>query len=75
MKAYRVELVLAENGVLTLTGLPFHAGESVEIIVLEHPEKSATTPPVQEFPLAGKVLRYEDPFEPATAAEDWDILR
>ena len=73
MKAYRLELVLTENGSLTLEDLPFQAGESVEIIVLERPTQQHSTQPNQEFPLAGKVLHYDDPFGSATALEDWDV--
>lgn len=69
MKAYRRELVLTENGSLTLKDLPFQAGESVEIIILERPDQQPSTQPAQEFPLAGKVLRYDDPFGPAMAMD------
>ena len=34
MNAYKVETVLAEDGTVLLKDLPFHAGETVEIIVL-----------------------------------------
>jgi hypothetical protein len=27
------------------------------------------------YPLRGKVLFYEDPFEPAISVEDWEVLR
>lgn len=66
MKAYRVELILTESGVISLQGLPFQAGESVEIIVLEKSTPSMTELSGQAFPLAGTVLHYEDPLEPAT---------
>jgi hypothetical protein len=35
MNAYKVEAVVAENGTVTLYGLPFQTGETVEVIVLE----------------------------------------
>jgi len=73
MKAYRLELVLTENGSLTLEDLPFQAGESVEIIMLERSTQQHSTQPNQEFPLAGKILQYDDPFGTATALEDWDV--
>ncbi|MGJ3247216.1 MAG: hypothetical protein ACFE0I_14230 [Elainellaceae cyanobacterium] len=74
MKAYRTELVLTENGALTLADLPFQAGETVEIIVLERSAPSTTETPAQEFPLAGTVLQYGDPFGAATPLEEWDVL-
>ena len=35
MNAHEIETVLTEDGTLTLRGLPFHAGDSVEVIILE----------------------------------------
>jgi len=35
MNAYKVETVVAENGRLVLQGLPFQAGDRVEVIILE----------------------------------------
>lgn len=35
MNAYKVEAVVAENGTVTLRGLPFQVGDTVEVIVLE----------------------------------------
>ncbi len=35
MNAYKAEAVLTEDGKLILTGLPFQAGNRVEVIVLE----------------------------------------
>jgi hypothetical protein len=70
--AYRVETVLTEDGKLLIEGLPFRAGERVEITVIEH---QASSPDTNEFPLQGTVLYYDDPFEPAVPSEDWEALR
>ncbi len=35
MNAHKVETVLAEDGILTIRGLPFRAGDRVEAIVIE----------------------------------------
>jgi hypothetical protein len=35
VNAYKVETVVNEDGSLTLKGLPFQAGDRVEVIVLE----------------------------------------
>ncbi|MEO0539984.1 MAG: hypothetical protein AAFZ80_03855 [Cyanobacteria bacterium P01_A01_bin.105] len=35
MNAYKVAATLTENGTLVLKGLPFHSGDTVEIIILE----------------------------------------
>ncbi len=29
----------------------------------------------EDHPLEGTVLRYDDPFEPAVPAEDWEVLK
>lgn len=35
MNAYKFEATVTENGTVILQGLPFQAGETVEVIVLE----------------------------------------
>jgi hypothetical protein len=67
MIAHRIETTLNQEGTLTLSGLPFHAGEAVEVIVLP---RTPATPPRDAYPLRGKSIRYTNPFEPV-AADDW----
>ncbi|MEL6382055.1 MAG: hypothetical protein AAFQ89_06210 [Cyanobacteria bacterium J06626_18] len=77
MNAYKLEATLTEDGALILKGLPFQAGNSVEIIILEQspiPQAKVATAS-SEQPLRGTVIRYDDPFEPAVAAEEWEILQ
>ncbi|BAY25340.1 hypothetical protein NIES2100_51460 [Calothrix sp. NIES-2100] len=72
MKAHRIETTLTEDGTLILKDLPFQAGETVEIIILEsqtHPQKA------NPYPLRGTVYRYDDPFEPAVPLEDWEVYK
>lgn len=73
MNAYRIETTLTENGTLRLQGLPFCAGDSVEIIVLERGSHTRH-PDANPYPLRGKVIRYVDPTEPV-ALEDWEVLQ
>lgn len=73
MNAHKITATLTENGTLLLKGLPFNAGESVEIIILEQ-SKLTSSDPQTEYPLQGTVLRYNDPFEPAISLEDWEAL-
>ena len=61
MRAYRVEKVVSQDGVLELRALPFRAGEVVEVIILSREDKVRGA---HEFPLQGKVLHYEKPTEP-----------
>jgi hypothetical protein len=70
MRAYRVEKTLSEDGVLELRALPFRAGDIVEIIILSREDRVYAT---QDFPLRGKVLRYEQPTEPV-AQDDWEVV-
>jgi hypothetical protein len=89
MNAYKIETTLSEDGALLLQGLPFHMGDAVEVIILERSgdSLSETSSSRQEkaglveqkselYPLQGKQpYRYDDPFEPATALEDWEVLK
>ena len=75
MQAHKIEVVLSENGTLVLQGLPFRAGEAVEVIILERPAPLSDSNHSAEFPLQGTVLHYDEPFEPAVAPEDWDVLK
>jgi hypothetical protein len=54
MNAYRVEAIVTENGTVTLQGLPFRPGETVEVIILEQEPAAKYKNPVQNqaFPLS-----------------------
>lgn len=69
MNAHKVEIILTENGTLTLQGLPFQAGESVEVTIVSSQSKPTQQKdlPQNSMLLEGTVLRYDDPFEPAFA--------
>jgi hypothetical protein len=72
MKPYHVETVISEDGELTLQGIPFQVGDIVEIILLKRPVPSSVKYP---YTLQNtEPYRYDDPFEPATALEDWNSL-
>jgi hypothetical protein len=80
MNAYKIETIVSEDGSLILKGLPFHMGDAVEVIILEkspsQEEKAVVEQPAPNlYPLRGKVLYYEEPFEPAVLAEDWEVLQ
>lgn len=80
MNAHKIEVVLTEDGTLTLQGLPFHAGDAVEVIILETktPQKNTKHLPqldTNSYPLHNtQPYRYDDPTEPV-ALEDWEILQ
>ncbi len=79
MQAHKVEVVLSENGTLVLEGLPFRAGETVEVIILRPTPQPVSSPTsssrTSAFPLQGTVLFYDEPFEPAVSPQDWDVLK
>ncbi|MSP14470.1 MAG: hypothetical protein EXR62_16140 [Chloroflexi bacterium] len=73
MQAYRIETTIAQNGTLLIQGVPFRAGDKVEVIIL--PSRSQEKQePQNRYPLRGKVIRYEAPFD-SVAENDWDTLR
>ncbi len=72
MNAYRIETALTENGKLSLQNLPFKKGDEVKVIILE---RSSSKTISDSHTLKGRVIRYDNPFEPATSAEDWEVLQ
>ena len=71
MHDYRVETEIGSDGSLTLKGLPFQAGDRVEVIVRGAAVAGGNG---DRYPLRGKPFRYTDPFR-SVAEEDWDALR
>jgi hypothetical protein len=71
MNAYRIETAIAENGTLTLSGIPFHAGDAVEVIILERTMQVSSP---NRYPLRGTPFQYINPTEPV-ALEEWGILQ
>ena len=72
MNAHKTETVVEANGTIILKELPFQEGDAVEVIVLEKKAKTETDNP---YPLRGKLLKYDEPFESATSLEDWEALK
>lgn len=67
MQAYRVETTLQTDGSITLHHLPFHAGDSIEVIVLA---RAAEIQSGERYPLRGTPVHYEEPAEPV-AQDEW----
>lgn len=72
METVRIETTVQRNGRVVLDNLPFDEGEHVEVIIAEAKHSEV---PVRTFRLKGTLLKYDDPFEPATPVEDWDALQ
>jgi hypothetical protein len=71
MQDYKVETKLSKDGSLNLTGLPFKAGDDVEVIIRK---RAIREDEKNRYPLRGKPLRYTDPFG-SVAEEDWEALK
>lgn len=69
MQTYRIESIVSPNRVLTIRGVPFRAGERVEIIVVSISSESGN---VSRYPLRGKSIRYVAPFD-SVAENDWNV--
>ncbi len=72
MKAYRVEATVSGDKSLVLKEVPFRAGDTVEVIVLEASERPQEKDP---YPLRGTPIRYDDPTEPVAESIDSGKLR
>jgi hypothetical protein len=71
MQAYRVELTVQQDGMLTLENLPLQAGQDVEVIIIV---QSAVAQPQNPYPLRGLPVTYSNPTEPVAQA-DWDAAQ
>jgi hypothetical protein len=69
-QTFRTKALVTKDGKLSLKGLPFRAGESVEVIVRRGKKVRRTV----KYPLRGKALIYREPFK-GVAVNDWDALR
>ena len=73
MQAIRVTRTLDSATIYLPQLLPL-VGRQVEIIVLSADAAASTAGAVDDSinPLAGSVLRYDNPFEPAVPADEWE---
>lgn len=68
---HRIETKIPQDGVIAITGLPFKAGDDVEVIIKTASRKIESN---DRYPLRGKPLRYDDPFG-SVAEDEWDALK
>jgi hypothetical protein len=71
VQAHWRETTVGEHGELLLEGLPFEAGQPVEVLVISKRAGPATA---GDRSLRNSVLEYREPLEPV-ANEDWDALQ
>jgi hypothetical protein len=69
MQAYRIETTISQDGKLSIKGLPFRKGDTVEVIVLTQNRK----PTGECYPLRGKPVIYDKPYH-GVAEEEWESL-
>ncbi len=70
MEAYRVEATISQDGMLTIRGVPFRAGDTVEVIILQRRKHEGAECRL----LRGKPIRYVAPFD-SVAEDEWSVLR
>ncbi len=71
MEAIHLQATVAEDGTLTVRGLPALAGRKVDVLVRDcSPRATRET----RYPLRGKPLQYVDPFD-SVAEEDWNPIQ
>jgi len=71
MHDYRVETQIADDGSLTIRGLPFQPGDKVKVTVRGEATEDGNG---DHYPLRGSPFRYTDPFG-GVGEEDWDALK
>ena len=71
MQIYHIETTVPIDGTLTIQGLPFQAGDKVEVTVRSSTQKQKCR---GSYPLRGKPIRYIDPFE-SVAEDEWEVLK
>jgi len=71
MQDYRVETKVGSNRSVTVKGVPFEAGDRVEVIIRGQKAGNGES---NRYPLRGKPVRYTNPFG-GVAERDWEALR
>ena len=71
MQIYRSETIVLPDGSLSIKGLPFQAGDEVEVIVRPYQRKQKLN---GRYPLRGKPITYLEPFK-SVAEDQWEALK
>jgi hypothetical protein len=71
MTTYSLKTKLTETEKLTLDHLPFDKGDEIEITIIQTDLSKSNVYSLKD----SQPYRYDDPFEPATSSEDWDVLQ
>ena len=68
-QTYHTKTSIEKGGKLSIKGLPFQTGETVEVIVRRSDRHSRP----KKYPLRGKSVIYHEPFK-GVASDDWEAL-
>jgi len=66
---FRTKTLVTKGGKVSVKGVPFRAGESVEVIVRRGKKSTRAA----KYPLRGKPVIYRDPFK--AASSDWEAMQ
>ena len=66
---FRTKALVTKGGKVSIKGMPFRAGESVEVIVRRGKKSTRAA----KYPLRGKPVIYRDPFK--SASSDWEAMQ
>lgn len=69
MQAYAYHLTVKEKGLLTLTDLPFSAGERIEVIIIPRSRETQ-----ERYPFWGKPVTYDNPTD-ALPETEWEVYK
>jgi hypothetical protein len=69
-QTFRTKTLIVKDGKLSIKGLPFRTGESVEVIVRRGKKSTRAA----KYPLRGKAIIYREPFK-GVAVNDWEATR
>ena len=70
-QTYRVKTTVSKSGNLSIKGLPFKPGETVEVTVRRKQKKAGAK---AKYPLRGKLLVYHEPLK-SVGENDWEALK
>ena len=69
-ETYYTKTLVTKGGKVSIKGLPFQAGETVEVTVRRGKKSTRAA----KYPLRGKPVIYRDPFK-GVATGDWEAMR
>ena len=68
-QTFRTKTLITKGGKISIKGLPFRAGESVDVIIRRGKKSTRAA----KYPLRGKPVIYRDPFK--AASSDWEAMQ